>query len=325
MEEHAYRSEFGVAPVAEPEESAAWEKLRRLAEKHRASDDPDISKALEGALVAEAQALALTAKAKPAWLSDFPLVSGFFSSLPSSLSQEVSATSDTSDESEKPDSIQIQDADVPNDVDTAERLIREAHLFTMRGDKAKAKELLDRAEKAAPRSGPVLVALADAAIERHNVKEAIRLLNIAKDANPGNVAIEKRHADAVFRQTQGMIFDPTSRSSSFENAASAKAAVILSMMLPGLGQIVTGRLVTGVVIVTLWVGSLVTLYLIGFEHFFAAVGLGPSKDAIYMTFVPVAIAVLTHLFAILDASAKAKTVDKPKIIRPVPPSDLPFE
>lgn len=302
----------------EPEETAAWEKLRRLAEKHRASDDPDISKALEAALVAEAQELEGRATSKPAWLAEFPLVAGFF--------KGISEAPDLSDSSDVSDSTQVEtETDLPNDVETAERLIREAHLFTMRGDKAKAKEILDQAEKAAPRSGPVLIALSDAALERHNVKEAIRLLTIAMQANPGNVAIEKRHADAVFRQTQGMIFDPTSKSSSFENAASAKAAVILSMMLPGLGQIVTGRLVTGIVIVTLWVGSLVTLYLIGFEHFFAAVGLGPSKDAIYATIVPVAVAVLTHLFAILDASAKVKTMDKPKINRPTPPSDLPFE
>lgn len=306
--------------MSELGDAAAWEKLRRLAEKHRASDDPDISKALEAALVAEAQELAGRATSKPAWLAEFPLVAGFFSLLPAQ--QDLTDPSETVNR-QPPTADQ---EDLPNDVETAERLIREAHLFTMRGDKAKAKEILDQAEKAAPRSGVVLVALSEAALERHNVKEAIRLLTVAKEANPGNVAIEKKHADAVFRQTQGIIFDPTSKSSSsFENAASAKAAVILSMMLPGLGQIVTGRLVTGIAIVTLWVGSLVTLYLIGFEHFFAAVGLGPSKDAIYATIVPVAVAVLTHLFAILDASAKVKTMDKPKINRPTPPSDLPFE
>ena len=301
----------------ELEETAAWEKLRRLAEKHRASDDPDISKALEAALVAEAQSLALTANSKPAWLADFPLVAGFFASLPSSdpvVSQEVAP--------EPPTEVQ---EDVPNDVDTAERLIREAHLFSMRGDKAKAKELLDQAEKAAPRSGPVLVALSDAALERHNVKEAIRLLTIAMQANPGNVAIEKRHADAVFRQTQGLIFDPTSKSSNFENVASAKAAVILSFMLPGLGQIVSGSVGKGATILAAWAGAWIVAVLIGFKGFFAMMGMGPSKDADGKVLVPLAIAAILHLFAILDASAKAKTIEKRKIIRPVPPSNLPFE
>lgn len=301
--------------MAELEESAAWEKLHRLAEKHRASDDPDISKALEAALVAEAQSLAMTATSKPDWLSDFPLVAGFFTAIPQNAitAEEVG-----------PESTQVPDESLPNDVDAAERLIREAHLFTMRGDKAKAKELLDQAEKAAPRSGPVLVALADAALERHNVKEAIRLLTIAKDANPGNVAIEKRHADAVFRQTQGMVFDPTSRSN-FENVASAKASVILSLMLPGLGQIVSGEVVKGVAILICWAGAWIIAVLIGFKGLFAMLGMGASKDANMTVLVPLAVAAILHLFAILDASAKAKTFEKRKVVRPVPPSNLPFE
>jgi len=303
--------------MVEPEESVAWEKLRRLAEKHRASDDPDISKALEGALVAEAQALANTAKSKPSWLADFPLVAGFFTSLPSSHS-----TTSQTDAIETP--IEIQE-ESPNDVDTAERLIREAHLFTIRGDKARAKELLDQAEMAAPRSGPVLVALADAAIERHNVKEAIRLLTIAKQANPGNVAIEKRHADAVFRQTQGMIFDPTAKSSSFENVASAKAAVILSFMLPGLGQIASGSVAKGASILVAWAIAWIIAVLIGFKGFFAMMGMGPSREADGKVLVPLAIAAILHLYAILDASSKAKSIEKRKIVRPVPPSNLPFE
>ena len=308
--------------MAEIEESAAWEKLRRLAEKHRASDDPDISKALEAALVAEAQTLSLTASSRPEWLRDFPLVAGFFASLPNESSPIVPP--DSSDASETSDMLEESGIELPNDVDSAERLIREAHLFTMRGDKAKAKELLDQAEKSAPKSGPVLVALADAALERHNVKEAIRLLTIAKEANPGNVAIEKRHADAVFRQTQGMVFDPTSRSN-FENVASAKASVILSLMLPGLGQIVAGDVAKGATILICWAGAWIIAVLIGFKGLFAMMGMGPSKDASATVLVPLAFAALLHLFAIMDASARAKTFEKRKVVRPVPPSNLPFE
>jgi hypothetical protein len=38
-----------------------------------------------------------------------------------------------------------------------------------------------------------------------------------------------------------------------------------------------------------------------------------------------ALAVMFHLWAILDASTKAKSFDRRKVDRPVPPSHLPFE
>jgi hypothetical protein len=311
------------------DEVGAWDKLRRLAEKHRASDDPDISKALEAALVAEAQELAPKATAKPSWLAEFPLVAGFFASLPVEAAPSISHTSlepTAQDPPGDPQSKILSEEPLPNDVETAERLIREAHLFTIRGDKARAKELLDQAEKAAPRSGAVLAALGEAALERHNIKEAVRLLTLAKEAEPGNVAIEKKHADAVFRQTQGMLFDPAARqTSSFENVASAKAAVVLSFLLPGLGQIVTGERGKGATIMAAWVGCLIAIYLIGFQGLLAAVGMGPSKDANMAGFLPLALGVMLHLYAIFDAAGKAKSMEQRKIIRPTPPSDLPFE
>jgi tetratricopeptide (TPR) repeat protein len=294
-----------------------WEELRRLAEKLRSVDDPDISKALEAVVVGKAQSLALVAKRKPAWLAGFPLLAGMLVSIPSEEEIAAPPPEQTPEEPAGP---------VPNDVEKAERLIREAHLFSMRGDKSKAKDLLDEAEKAAPRSAPVLAALGEAALERHNVKEAVRLYALAKAAEPGNVAYERRHAEAVFRQSQGTIFDPTARSGAgFEAVASAKAAVILSVMLPGLGQIVSGEIGKGVFLMAVWLGSWIAVMMIGFKGLFAAIGMGSSADANLAAMLPLALAVMFHLWAILDASTKAKSFDRRKVDRPVPPSHLPFE
>lgn len=298
-----------------PSLAGEWDELRRLAEKHRESDDPVIAKALEEALVGKARSLALSAKAKPAWLEEFPMLAAMFVAIP----EEAAPVTPEPAEPKAPPA-----PAKPDDPETADRLIREAHLWSTRGDKAKAKELLDQAEAAAPNSGAVLIALGDAARERRNLKEAVRLYAQAMKAEPGNIAYERKHADAVFEQSRGLFFDPTSPSG-VEAVASAKSAVLLSVMLPGVGQIVTGEIAKGVFFLVMVVGGWTAALLIGFKGLFAMLGMGPTKDAEATVLIPLAIAVLFHLIAIFDASAKSKTIGKRKIDRPVPPSNLPFE
>lgn len=296
-------------------QTEAWDELKRLAEKHRGLTDPDLAAAVEATLVSKAQSLALSAKAKPVWVSEYPLLAAILAGLKS----EAAPVPDPNVEPAAPAT------PVPNDVELAERLIRDAHIASMRGDKAKAKEILDQAEKAAPTSGAVLMALGDAALERHNVKEAVRLFALAKEAEPTNVVIEKRHADAVFRQTQGMIFDPAAKASGIEAAASAKAATFMSALLPGLGQIVMGEVGKGIVLMAGYLGSWIVAFLIGFDGLFALLGANSKAAPSPMVLVPLALAALFYLIAVSDAAAKSKLAARRPIVRPVPPSDLPFE
>jgi len=315
MEHNAAGSQPGAdsGVVIPPTLEQEWTDLRKLAEKQRETDDPTISKALEEVIVSRAQTLALVAKSKPNWLDSFPMLAAMFAGIPGEAVIESEVLAEEEGES------------VPDDPEGADRLIREAHLWSTRGDKVKAKELLDQAEKLAPHSGAVLVALGDAAQERRNLKEAIRLYALAKDAEPGNVAFERKHADAVFEQTRGFVFDPNS-SAGVEAVAGAKSAVLLSVMFPGVGQIVTGELVKGVLfLIAVLGGWSVAVFGIGFKGLFAMLGMGPTKDANGVVLIPLAIAVLFHMVAIFDASAKAKTLGKRKIDRPVPPANLPFE
>ncbi len=301
--------------VSAPTIHQEWVDLQKLASKHREIDDPTIAKLVEEAMVAKAQTLALAAKEKPVWVAEFPLLAAMFTAIP-----EVEVKPEPSDPSDAGEGSAASD-----DPETADRLIREAHLWSTRGDKAKAKALLEEAERAAPNSGAVLVALGDAARERRNLKEAIRLYGLAKDREPGNIAFERKHADAVFEQARGMVFDPAS-ASGVEAVASAKSAVLLSVMLPGVGQIVTGELGKGIFfLITVLGGWSIVVFGIGFKGLFAMLGMGPTKDANGVVLIPLVIAILCHLAAILDASAKSKTLGKRRIDRPVPPSDLPFE
>lgn len=313
MEDHANGPEPEVARSPELE---AWEELRRLAEKHRSLTDPDLAAALEAMLVSKAQSLALSAKAKPEWVAEFPMLAAILAGLKGEESLQGANVEAEPAEPKEP---------VKNDLELAERLIRDAHIASMRGDKAKAKEILDQAEKAAPSAAPVLVALGDAALDRHNIKEAVRLYGLAKDAEPGNVAIEKKHADAVFRLSQGMVFDPTARSGGIEAAASAKAATFMSALLPGLGQIVLGDVVKGVVLMVGYLGSWTVAALIGFQGLFALMGMNTGVNPSPVVLLPLAMAAVFYLVAVNDAAARSKLAAKRPIVRPIPPSDLPFE
>jgi tetratricopeptide (TPR) repeat protein len=315
------------APRPEPgvDEAAAWDKLKRLAEKHRASDDPDISKALEAALVAEAQSLALTAATKPAWLENYPLIAGFFQTLPDPSIPTSPTSPTTLTDTPKQETQILTEEPLPNDIEAAERLIREAHLYTMRGDKARARELLEQAEKAAPRAPSVLVALGDAAMKRGNLKEATRLYGLAKDLEAKNVAYERKHAEAIFRQSQGLIFDPTARPGTITDAASAKAAVVMSFMVPGLGQIVTGETGKGLTFLVVFAGCVIAIAMMGLNGLFSLFGMHAEKAGSQAVILPIAIGLVDWVAAIIDASSKAKRSERPRIIHPTPPADLPFE
>lgn len=324
MEDDAPRPEPGLKPSPEAE---AWAELQRLAEKHRSLTDPDLAGALETVLVSKARSLALSAKIKPDWVSEYPMLAAMLAGVRAAErggGTDGSIGTDRSDQSDQSDSFDASPP-VPNDIETAERLIRDAHIASIRGDKAKAKELLDQAEKAAPTAGAVLVALGDAAQERHNIKEAVRLYTLAKEAEPANVAIEKKHADAVFRQTQGFVFDPAARAGGIEAAASAKAATFMSALLPGLGQIVLGDTVKGVILMAGYLGAWAVAALIGFGGLFALLGFKTDVPASPMVLLPLAFVAIFYLVAVNDAATRSKMAAKRPIIRPVPPSDLPFE
>lgn len=311
-------------------EAEAWDELQRLAEKHRSLTDPDLAGAVEAMIVSKAQSLALSAKSKPGWVADFPLLAAILAGVRAENPTDPTSKSDASDPADLPKPSQAPA--VPNDIELAERLIRDAHIASMRGDKAKAKDLLDEAERAAPTAGAVLVALGDAADERHNLKEALRLYTLAKEAEPNNVAIERKHAEAVFRQTQGFVFDPTARAGGPEAAASAKAATFMSALLPGLGQMVLGDTVKGAILMGGYLLSWAIAILIGFSGLVVLLGASakvPGTEieakASPVVLLPLAFAAIFYLIAVNDAAARAKTAARKPIIRPVPPSDLPFE
>lgn len=214
----------------------------------------------------------------------------------------------------------------PDDLPGAERALAAAHVAKMRGNKAEADKLLGEAMRLAPNSAIVLAAVGEDFSERGQVKKALEAYRRAKEADPTNAKIEGRYAELVLKDSEAMLF--MSGSSAVESLASAKSAVLLSAIVPGVGQIVTGETGKGLFILVGWLASWITAFLIpnGLKSLVQAAGGGASSFNMAVL-VPVFAGVCFHLVAIFDASSKAKTRERMmrRTDRPVPPANLPFE
>jgi tetratricopeptide (TPR) repeat protein len=206
----------------------------------------------------------------------------------------------------------------PADIEKAENLLRHAHIARERGDKVKADALLKEAQEAAPDSSMVLEAVGDDLVERRQVPLALAAYKRAVDADPENTALETKYAECVL-MAQGIV-DPFERpAAGVATYASAKTAIFLSAIVPGLGQMVTGSVKAGVITLGVWLLCLLGILLMpgGFTNI-SQMHMG--------ALALLSIGALAWLSGIVSLSAKAKTAE-PRVIveRPTPPVDKDYE
>jgi tetratricopeptide (TPR) repeat protein len=212
----------------------------------------------------------------------------------------------------------------------AESLLRQAHLARTRGQAAQARELLSRAAMIAPGSATVQEALGDDYFEAHQYRKAAECYAIALAIEPDNQRLDRKRGDAVFFAT-GAAGGFESRAA-LESTANPKAVVVLSVMLPGVGQLVAGRVVTGVLMLIGFVGGwVVALATPGAMRSLAAslglrsqdveAGGGSSTAAV----VGLLIASVCWLWSVFEALGRASEMRMLKKERPKPPVEKPFE
>jgi tetratricopeptide (TPR) repeat protein len=220
-------------------------------------------------------------------------------------------------------------APTPEQVEKAERLIRESRLQKIRGNKSVAGKLLEEALEVAPGSVTVMEAVADDLMDRRQTKAAMEIYKRAMGIDPKNVSVERKYAECVLGAAR--YADPFSVTQASElDAASGRTAVILSLILPGLGQMVTGRVSLGVGLMAGWLGGWGIAWLIpnGMKGLFTMVNIktrGEHADFNVAVLFPLAIAAICHLWAIYEAASRAGTRKQLKIDRPVPPVNKDFE
>lgn len=212
----------------------------------------------------------------------------------------------------------------PEQIAKAEALIRQAKVAQMRGNRDEAISILKQAEVEAPGASGVLEAVGDELLASGKVSDARRYYRRAAKADPANVSAERKFAELVYRSDASAATVLLAES---EVVANAKSAAILSFFVPGLGQIVRGRVVTGIVFMVLIFGLWALAFALGLKGALAQMlnvqGAREPFNPIVFAIVPTA--VILYFINVADVSSRAKIASTKNYERPTPPENLPFE
>ncbi|MCW5938924.1 MAG: hypothetical protein KF884_04715 [Fimbriimonadaceae bacterium] len=206
----------------------------------------------------------------------------------------------------------------------AENLTRQARLLAARGDSDGADRLLAEALETDPESSLALETRGDLLLGRRQTRAAQEAFQRAVEADPTNVSAERKLAEtalAIKMASSPELFMEVAD----DSLASGKAAVVLSFLIPGLGQFVSGEQTKGAAMFAAWILGVVGAFLVpdGLAGFTSLVGgRGPSFNPLVL--LPLFLAVSAWLAAIGDASGRAKTIEPVRIERPRPPVDKEF-
>ncbi|MFQ3587837.1 MAG: hypothetical protein SNJ74_05780 [Fimbriimonadaceae bacterium] len=212
----------------------------------------------------------------------------------------------------------------PSKVAEADALLVRARLAASRGQRSEAERLLREASALAPNAPSVLQAIGDAHVEAKRWIEARDAYAEAIRLDPGNVALERKHASAVFQIAQAQLGSTASSAGQFDRMATARAAALYSLFLPGLGHILSGHVGVGAGIMGAWVASVVAFFLTGPGRF-VEWAFGRGTDFNVSTFVFAIVALSIHIGSASVLAKDAKAAAKRSVDRPRPPVDLPFE
>lgn len=220
--------------------------------------------------------------------------------------------------------------DSPQTQAKAENLVRQARLASSRGQKEIARKLLQEASEVAPNSPEVISALAEAEYAQSHFKTARDLYKRAAETDPANPHYERMYGECVLRVTE--IENPALfvASPEFESFASGKKAIYISLFLPGVGQIVTGKQRTGIAMLACWIIGLVLLLVIpnGLAGVFGILGI--KKNGAIMPFnpfmlLPIGMIFVAIIWSVADAAQSSPSAVSRTVEKPVPPVDKPFE
>src|SRR5439155_1070467 len=97
-------------------------------------------------------------------------------------------------------------------------------------------------------SPTVLEFVGDELVEQGKFKEAKEVYAKGLKVSPKNVGLDRKHATMIFKTANTGFGGAYAE---FESTANAKVALILTILVPGLGQVVTGEFVKGAVLFSL--------------------------------------------------------------------------
>lgn len=217
----------------------------------------------------------------------------------------------------------------PAQIAEAEGIIRRARLARNRGQNVQADELLRQAADVAPNSPAVLEAIGDDHYDKGQLGKAREYYERAFRLDKSNVSVERKFGMTLVQTDPIATMMVTDLD---EPMIGTKVPPLLSAILPGLGQIVSGEVGKGVALLIFYVGSLAWVLsipngvqgLLGFVS--GKSGQGPGQVPFNATvLLPIFMGVVAWIISVSDATMKAKARRFTPVDRPRPPVDLPFE
>lgn len=289
--------------------SPARSELKRLEEKLKTIDDPDI----RAVLVARIQQIYAELPPEPQKIAEAQVAESQVQDVPAEP-----LLPPTQEQMEK-----------------AEALVRQAKVERMRGNRQAASDLLRQATEVAPTAPALLETLGDDAMERHNYKQARQAYERAMKVSSKNIALERKHAEAILKAESGLSVEDQLRLgltgspfiSGEDMKASRKSATILNAFFPGLGQLALGQTTKGAILIALWVLCLVGIVLLrgDFTALMQTVFTGRSdQKPTLLVLLPIFLALVVYVGALADLKGTEKEGIH-KVDRPKPPVNLPFE
>lgn len=210
----------------------------------------------------------------------------------------------------------------------AEQLVRDSSFARVKGKHQDARKLLEEAAAAAPGSAAVQEALGDNWRALGALGKARDCYRLAMRLKPGNVPAERKYAECILGIAN--VEDPAillaDERPPNANYASSKAAVVLSVFLPGLGHVVVGSVGRGALYITLWVLS--WLMMLALPNGLSGLGnalRGGTDPVNGWVFPPLLVALIVFFASVGEMLALSKRFEAKKVDRPVPPVDKPFE
>ena len=207
----------------------------------------------------------------------------------------------------------------------AEGLIRQAQVLRMRGDTQQVLFVIKEAYTVAPTFPDAIVAYCNELIANNRVGEAMAILDPAHKAIPGNVQVERLFAEMVLR-TRFHITDFASLDDLNSSYAANWATAALSAILPGLGHMALLDFARGAIFTGVWVLSLGIAVAIphGLDGLGALVSSHNRYPLLPIVFLPIIVALVDWIWAIVEVTKRSKQRPKIHIEHPKPPTNDAF-
>ncbi len=162
--------------------------------------------------------------------------------------------------------------------DEVERLLRQAHIAQMRGNKEEAQSLLQQALEILPDNPDVWEVLGDYRKSAGDIQGAHDAYKRAHELASQNASIERKYAEMVLALTRQQeqyqrwerLLEGKEASDTLLSRRNPGLAFLLSLLMPGVGQLYNGQFVKG--------GIILGIVLVGFTVFLLTPG---ASDFVY--------------------------------------------